>query len=259
MNMKILLYIPFGIMLTQDPSMKKANQKNKFAIVLGIAQYRNLPSVSSSVHNAEDISTALSEMDFEVHTLLNPKKEDIDQEIRKMAETLNDSSTFLLYFSGHGMYINEENYLLTSDASYLTAKDVQKHACSVRDILTKLNVRARPMASIIVLDACRPLSSPNIRQKKKAGSKENLHITYPMARTFIAYASSSQMPSTDKKDRNSTYTAALLKYLQEPRLSVDEIFRMVTQEVRTETSDMQVPVFVSTMDKDFFFMKKSTR
>ena len=62
---------------------------------------------------------------------------------------------------------------------------------------------------------------------------------------------------TDVYKRQGLYTQALLKYVQEPGLTIEQVFKNVRREVARATRDGQIPWESSSMTGDFFFIPGS--
>src|SRR5207344_749949 len=74
--------------------------------------------------------------------------------------------------------------------------------------------------------------------------------------TLIAFAAAPGQEAADGgSDRNSPFTAALLKHLPTPGLEVSVMLKEVAAEVRRDTRNGQRPQQLSDMTKAFYFAK----
>jgi formylglycine-generating enzyme required for sulfatase activity len=70
--------------------------------------------------------------------------------------------------------------------------------------------------------------------------------------TVIAYATAPDDVASDGKGRNSPFTAALLKWLQEPGLEIGMMFRRVAADVNSQTGGRQLPETYISLLSDYY-------
>jgi len=91
-----------------------------FALVIGINNYSNeIGKLASAVTDAEEVAKILDEdFDFEVTTLLDSEatRANIIGGIERIAEVANPEDRVLIYYAGHGEYLNEKAFWLPYDA-----------------------------------------------------------------------------------------------------------------------------------------------
>jgi hypothetical protein len=159
----------------------------------------------------------------------------------------------LFYYSGHGVQVNDINYLIPLGVTY--AK-VSKDAIALDDIFIALDSDLTGgnanLTKIVVLDACRD---------------EKGNLSTGLARpdnaptgTLIAYATAPDSPSSASGDnkRNSLYTEYLLKYLGTPGLGLNDLFTQVRSDVYEASAHIQVP-WESTSTKSSFQFEPALR
>ena len=97
---------------------------------------------------------------------------------------------------------------------------------------------------LVVLDACR--DNPFVVKLADAGATRSigrgLARVAPSGGTLVAYAAEDGKTAADGDGRNSPYTGALLRYLEEPGLEVGRLFRKVRAEVERTTGGAQTPI-----------------
>jgi len=73
--------------------------------------------------------------------------------------------------------------------------------------------------------------------------------------TFMAFATSPGRVALDSSNegRNGLYTMGILKFIQQPQLSLEQIFKKVRFLVEQESEGKQIPWYSSTLSKDFYF------
>ena len=96
---------------------------------------------------------------------------DIDQMRSKVSEfsaALSDSKSAVIYYAGHGISVDEENYLVPTDIVLKSPTDLDLNAISVSLLLKQMKRDDR--VNIVILDACRdnPFAAVLARQKTRA-------------------------------------------------------------------------------------------
>jgi uncharacterized caspase-like protein len=218
----------------------------RIALVVGNSGYANLPRLANPANDAEAIAETLGKMGYGTRLLLNASEQDLRREIRKFAAESNKADVALVFYAGHGAQWNGENYLLPSDIDIPhTEADIQFSGLKVDDLVNSI----RSNTKIVFLDACRdnPALFKNLakgRGGRAAGLAptvgSNLEPGKPGGGIFIAYATDSGSIAADGSGKHSPFTQALLRYLQQP-MSIDDMFSLVTREVRLVTNYAQRP------------------
>ena len=106
--------------------------------------------------------------------------------------------------------------------------------------------------NIVILDACR--DNPFARSFRNASRGLAIVSSAPSG-TFISYSTSPGNVARDGDGRNSPYTAALMKFMQEPGLTISDVFINVRTKLKKETG--QVPWELSSLEGKFYFVPDS--
>ncbi len=211
----------------------------KAALIIGNSAYRHIPTVPPAAADADDIASALSGLGFDVVVRENLDRESVIQEISTFARTrVQPGGLALLYYSGHGGQIGEENYLLPIDyapPSDDELADARAYKMSrVRDTLERTGARVR----VMIFDACR--NSP-VTTAKSTGTGLREMSAKPEG-TIIAYASGhNQVARFETGERNSYYTAELVAALRQPGDDLEGLFKQVRGRVFERTGQRQTP------------------
>jgi Caspase domain len=218
----------------------------RLALVIGNNKYTNLPRLANPTNDAEAIADTLGKMGYATRLLLNVSEQDLRREVRKFAAESGKADVALVFYAGHGAQLNGENYLLPADIDIpQTEADIQLSGLKVDDLVNSI----RSNTKIVFLDACRdnPALFKNLakgRGGRAAGLApavgSNLDPGKPGGGIFIAYATDSGSIAADGAGRHSPFTQALLRYIQQP-MSIDDMFSLVTKEVRLVTDNAQRP------------------
>ena len=80
-------------------------------------------------------------------------KRDMEKRIRAFAEALSGADVGLFYYAGHGLQVDQRNFLAPIDAQLKSETDLDFEAVQL-DLVLKNMVR-NAATSIVFLDACR--------------------------------------------------------------------------------------------------------
>jgi len=228
-----------------NPSQAATEQR--LALVIGNSAYASSP-LANPVNDATDIAASLTRLGFTAILKKNATHRTMEEAIRDFGQQLKKQrGVGLFFYAGHGIQMNGVNYLIPIGANIQKETDVQFEAVNVERILVEI-ADAENRLNIVILDACR--ENP-FRGLFRSPSRGLAIISNAPTGTFISYSTAANQVAFDGSGRNSPYTEALLKYINEPGLSITDVFIKVRQKVRKETG--QVPWELSSLEGEFFF------
>lgn len=209
------------------------SQAAKYGFVVGVNTYDNLGSNSQlqrAVNDAQSVATVLSGLGYEVTQKQDLLRSEFNAHWQTFLNRLSESDEVVIYYSGHGIEIDGQNYLVPRDipnVKYGREAQVKRESISLQDLLLDLREK-KPRVSLIILDACRdhPLAAPELRGIGPTGGLANIHAPEG---TFIMYSAGAgetaldRLPENDSDTFNSVYTRNLLKLMQTPGLSLQEM------------------------------------
>jgi S1-C subfamily serine protease len=234
--------------------LAKENQR-RIALVIGNSNYREQGNLLNPVNDANDMSKALAELGFEVIKVVDGDRKAMDTALENFAVQLNQGGVGLFYYAGHGVQVNGENYLIPVDAVLNSEKDVNYEALPIGKIQNAME-EAQTDVNIIILDACR--SNPFGRRWTRNTQNQGLAPIQALTGSFIAFATAPGNSAEDGTGKNGTFTSHILKYIQIPNLSIEDLFKKVRQGVSNETEKRQIPWDSSSLVGDFSFNLQST-
>ncbi len=225
---------------------------DRIALVIGNSKYTELGSLANPINDAKSINKILQEMGYKTKLVLDATESTIRKDLRSFASESDNASIALVFFAGHGAQINGENYLLPVDIEIPKREsDIQLSALKVDDVINSIKSKTK----VIFLDACRDNPALIKSLTKGRGSFRSglaptnaVSISDQSSGIFIAYATdASNIASDGPGQLNSPFTTALLKYIKQP-VSIDDMFSMVTKEVRHATKNAQKPYKYASLD-----------
>jgi hypothetical protein len=233
--------------------------ENRLALVIGQSAYRAVTPLPNPANDARAMAQLLGDAGFEVLAAPDLTQDGLRQKLSEFAAHMADKgpdTVALVFYAGHGMQIDGENYLIPVDLDPKREADVPLQAVRLNDVLNTLNA-VPSTARIVLLDACRNNPFPDINKTAGHGLAI-VDAKIGAAGTFISFSTSPGAESEDGDGADSPYTTALLKVAKEPGLSIEEAFKRVRVAVNTATSGRQTPWDSSSLTSDFRFFGQAS-
>ncbi|CAF0877873.1 unnamed protein product [Adineta steineri] len=191
----------------------------------------------------------------------------MDIAIRDFCATITDDDCVLIYFSGHGMEAKGKNYLVPIE----NIRDPVFDCINLEELLKQLNNCGDNLLNIIILDACRA-DKENDTWKTKATSAENEHKLKPafgkalsghvrlpnqsqFALIYSADPGTVSFAAGRHTNGNSYFTHSLLNHISTPNITLEDMMRGVSREIRSESEQKQRPWTNSCLHEAFYFNK----
>src|ERR1700686_624035 len=206
--------------------------ERRVALVVGNSNYKaaNI-SLSNPRNDAQDISAGLTNLGFEVVTAIDASKRDMDFALQRFARLATAADSALFFYAGHAMQFQGRNFLMPTDPELEDEISVRYQMIGMEEVRAALD-RANGV-KIMILEACCNNPLADRLQKLAGGASRSVATTRGLARIdktqgmVVAYATAADDVAQDGQGRNSPFTAALLKRLQEPGLEIEMMFRRV--------------------------------
>jgi len=226
---------------------------DRFALVLSNLAYS--PPISQLTETHEDgdrIAGSLKDTGFSVlrcrdlgrnQTLEAMRDVGKRSRARKLAG--NHPVTFF-YYSGHGVNVEDGNYVLPVDLPGANPEEIEDGAVSFEKIFNLMSTTVADTA-FIVFDACRTVMDDDSRGMMRAYSP----VTWSTG-VFQAYATQPGKTAAD----SGTYSQELAATLPVEGLPANVVFKRVQDEVARKTENKQRPNYLDdTTGGEFYFRK----
>ena len=218
-----------------------AGAAERVALVIGNGAYEHVKRLPNPGNDATDVGAAFERLGYAVTRLDDAGETELRQGLRDFRRAASASEVAVVFYAGHGMEVDGRNFLVPVDARLQSDQDVEYEAVPLA-LVTGAVGGARRLG-LVVLDACR--DNPFVAKLADAGATRSigrgLARVAPSGGTLVAYAAEDGKTAADGTGRNSPYTGALLRYLEEPGLEVGRLFRKVRAEVERTTGGRQTP------------------
>ncbi len=221
----------------------------RLALLIGNAGYDEAP-LSNPLNDVRAFADALRSIGFEVIVRENATHKQMDEAVVDFWNRLKGKNVGLFYYSGHGLQVNGENYLVPIHANIKTEIDL-RHECFAAQKILDYMQDAKPGLSLIILDACR--NNP-FRRGMRSVSR-GLAPMNAGKQVLLAYATDPNNVAQDGDPQgNSPYMKHMLRHLQKPGLAIEQFFKEVRKGVLVDTNGEQTPWESSNLTDDFAFV-----
>jgi hypothetical protein len=229
-----------------------AGNEQRLALVIGNSQYPG-DLLPNPVHDAQDLAKVLRGYGFTVIHKQNLNREEMDLAIIDFAQRLTQNGIGLFFFAGHGIQIDQHNYLIPIGPKIQKASLVKYRAVEAQMVVDMMN-EAGSRVNLVILDACR--DNP---YRSYFRSQDGLATMDAPHGTLISYSTAPGKKSADGDGRNGLFTKHLLKMIQQiPGSSIEEVLKQTAGAVAQESEGKQVPWRLSSFTGNFCFADCAT-
>ncbi|WID99684.1 caspase family protein (plasmid) [Bosea vestrisii] len=248
------------------------NLGKRVALVMGVEDYEALRPLQRPVSDARAVAAALKELGFELERsasgedfIRDPERGEALTAREDFLDRTRDADIALFYFSGHAVQVDGANYLLLKDSSVPQKALLNDLTLPLSSVLERM--RNRASNSIIILDACRNdpfrgqflkdeddnakgvtlpptgLAGISLPKGSKSQNPRTVHIIFSTSdgATAADMVRSSDAALLQEIGNNSPFTAALLKHIKTPGLSISDMVGHVSATLQQWTGFEQQP------------------
>jgi hypothetical protein len=235
-----------GALLTLLAEQASAEGR-RVALVVGISAYQNVAKLPNPANDASAVAAMFRNAGFDVVSAHNDINYlDFKRAIRAFQDAASGADVAVIFYAGHGIEINEKNYLLPVDASLIDERDVEDEAITLDRLIA--SIEEAKQLRLVILDACRDNPFANRMNKRVATRAITSGLgriepqqSGPRANLLIAFAAKAKSIAHDGAGPHSPFTTALLANLTTPGLDIRLAFGLVRDDVLNATHSSQEP------------------
>lgn len=240
------------------PAAALEGADKRIAFVIGNGAYKGAPALENPNVDAKAVAAALKRLGFEVIEGYDLDLAAMKLKVAEFAAVLPEAKAALLYHAGHGVSVDEENYLLPTDVVLRTPSDLDLNAVALLVLLKMM--KRQESVNVVILDACRdnPFAAEfasNSRKTRAAVASRGLSaIDNDLAKgTLIAFATDPKSTALDgRAGENSPFTKALLTHIEDPGVPIGTVMDRVRADVYAATHNKQTPWVNTSLIGEFF-------
>lgn len=229
--------------------------ERRMALVIGNGDYAVGP-LANPENDARLMAETLTEAGFDVSHHENLDYRNLQRAVVEFGRALaqaGEDTIGMVYYAGHAVQTDGENFLIPIDANIQDALDLEIQTLRIATLMNSLE-KAGNRLNMVVLDACR--NNP-FKTFSRSASRGLAKTDAPFG-TLLAYSTAPGDVAADGTGRNSPYTAALAKAIRTPGEPVEQVFKRVRIDVMERTGNRQVPWESSSLTGNFYFYGPTT-
>lgn len=233
-------------------SCGSAYAERRVALVIGNSAYKSVARLSNPVNDATLVGGMFKKAGFElVDVRLDLSGAEMRKALREFGSKAREAEVAIVYYAGHGIEMDGNNYLIPTDAALETDTDVFDEAFPLDRVL--FAIEPAKQLRLVILDACRdnPFAKTMKRTVASRAIGRGLAKVEPNSpNTMIAFAAKAGSTASDGDTRNSPFAAALVERLPTPGLDVRKAFGFVRDDVLKNTGHKQEPYVYGSLGGD---------
>jgi len=230
---------------------------NRKALVIGNDLYTDVTPLTTAGADAEAMAKALVEVGYKVTKYLNLNEKAFKGALKDFGKKIVTGDEVLFFYSGHGVQLENLNYLLPIDIKGDSRIDVAGDAILLQRFLNDMEDK-KAKFTLAVINACRndPFGYGD--------GTATRGIAYPITALgqMVMFSAGSGGCSVDRlgpqdTEKNSLFTRIFVKEMLKPGISVDRVLRNVRSEVFEKAKSFgfeQKPALYDESIGDFYFV-----
>ena len=202
----------------------------------------------------------LDGLGFTVISAMDADKAAMESSIRRFLQVVKTADVSLFFYAGHGIEVGGENFLLPVDTRLVDESALNFEVFNTKIITNAMGGDRK--TGIVLLDACRdnPFAK-NLKRSKSASRSAAVAtglapISTEVGGLVVAFATAPGTVAADGEGKDSPFTSALLKWLPQKGIELEQALKQVRGEVAQVTKDGQTPWTNSGLKEDVFLAGK---
>jgi formylglycine-generating enzyme required for sulfatase activity len=250
MNIRLLFWLCLSVVSAVLTTSALPQQRAaRVALVIGNDSYPDASTpLSTTIKDARTLAEEFRRSEFEVDLKENVGKEDMQRAVDAFTGKIRSGTVALFYFSGYGIQVARQTYLIPVNAQVWTEAEVRRDGVSVDALLAEMN-RKGAKVKIIILDAARR----NPFERRFRASAAGLAALDAPDGTLALYSAAPGKVINDGTGANSLFVSELIKELRSPNLTAEEVFNRARIGVSRASNNEQVPWVASSLLEEFYF------
>ena len=240
---------------TSTPAQAPVSMGKRIALIIGNGAYTGTSPLPNPKRDAARLAETFRSIGFSDVTLV----EDLDVQgfnraLQEFSDKAAQADWAVVYYAGHGMEVDNVNYLIPVDAKLEKERDILFEAVPL-DRVMAAGEGAKSLR-LVILDACRnnPFEGAMAKKTATRSVTRGLSRVEPDGASLVVYAAKAGQVALDGDSGNSPFVTALDTNLRKPNVEIGKLFRLVRDDVMKATERQQEPfTYGSLPGEDFFF------
>ena len=125
----------------------------RVALVIGNSAYKTVSPLPNPASDADAIAKSLTRIGFSVTHLTDLGGSDMRRALQEFEDAAAGAEIAIVYYAGHGIELNGENYLIPVDAALLRDSHVEDETVPLSRVMRA--IEGASALNLVILDACR--------------------------------------------------------------------------------------------------------
>lgn len=227
-----------------------AHAQDRHALVIGNSDYSSGHHLVNPRNDALAIARKLQAIGYTVHSgqaLLDLQLEPFNNALDDFLNTIEDGSSVLVYYAGHGSASQGANYLipiLPNGVKLRSESDIRNHSVSIEGILERVEARNPNGVNVFFFDACRDAPIENFSRTINLTGLSELDSRRQPQGSFVGFSTEYGSIAMDgTANGHSPFAQAMLNNLdQRASLPIELFYKSVGDDVYNATNGKQFPI-----------------
>ena len=230
------------------------------ALVIGNDSYRFIAKLSNAREDARAVAENLAKVGYTVTLKTDLTEKEMKAAIRTFKSQVEAGDEVAIFYAGHGIQLENTNYLIPIDVAGDGAEQVKDEAISLQRVLDDMADRKAKL-TLALIDACR--DNPFKSSGRAIGQGRGLAPTTAATGQMVVFSAGTGQQALDNlgpsdKEKNGIFTRVFIREMTKPDRTVDAVVRQVRNEVVRMAKTVgheQVPAIYDQVVGEFYFAR----
>lgn len=235
---------------SEEAKSANSNSETRHALIIGNSNYGSGFSLSNPANDATAIAEKFTSIGYSVYkdrALVDLNIDEFNNEIDAFLGSIEDGSSILIYYAGHGSASAGENFLipiLPEGVRLRSESDIRNRSISLASILERIQRYNPAGVNVLLIDACRDAPVDNFSRSINLTGLTSLDTRWQPQGSFVGFSTEYGKVAVDGDGTGySPFASAILNNLDTRADAPIELFyKSVSNEVYQTTSGQQFPI-----------------
>jgi formylglycine-generating enzyme required for sulfatase activity len=253
--MRFLPWLCLVLLIVTSSSAWSQQRSPRLALVIGNEKYPEVQTpLTTTIADAKALAEELRRSGFEVDLKTNLSKSEFQSTIDAFTSKIKPDMSVLFYFSGFGMQVGRQNYLLPVNAQVWSDADLRRDGINVDNVISEMH-RKGAKVKILLLDAARRSYFEN----RYRSVPEGLASVNAPENTLAMFSAVPGKTIADRAGTNSVFVGELIKEIRvsnlpsAPPVTAEDVFNHLKVGIYRASNREQIPWVASSLVEEFYF------
>ncbi len=230
-----------------------AHGTNRVALIIGNSDYQHAGRLNNPKNDAVLADKALKSLGFETSLLTDRSFDVLKDDLSNFRNMSENAEMALIYFAGHGIQIEQNNYLLAVDTLTDDLDAARNSSVAMDNFINAFAPSAK--TKLLMLDACR--NNPFAEDTRSLNSETTrglARVNHEVSDLMVVYAAQPNRVALDGNGDNSPFLTAVVNSLTEKNdVKLSDALIEITNRVKTSTNNRQIPYIEGSLSSNVVF------